>query len=292
MSGDKDSHAGRRGVQVINATATDAAGQTATASTTLNIDKTPPAITATVAPTPGANGVVTAPAVITFNCSDGLSGIAVCPTPINVTTAGAGQVFNGSATDKAGNTTSTSVTLSVQLAPLSVIATPAPPANSAGWNNSDVTVSFACSGGVPPLQCPASQTVTLEGANQAVSGTVTDAAAQTASTSISIKLDKTPPTISAVVSPVPDANGIIRAISASVTLTCSDTLCQVLAIAQHADHDDDRRPQTFSGNATDIAGNTATTASSSISSRSRRCMWSPRLRPRRMPPDGTIHRSQ
>jgi len=245
--------------QIINATATDAAGQTASASTTLSIDKTPPAITATVSPVPGANGVVTAPAVITFNCSDGLSGIAVCPAPINVTTAGAGQVFNGTATDKAGNTTSTSVTLSVQLAPLSVIATPAPPPNAAGWNNSDVTVSFTCAGGVPPLQCPASQTVSLEGANQAISGTVTDAAAQTASTSVSINLDKTPPQISAAVSPAPDANGIVRAISATVTFTCTDSLSGVaicpLPITVTA-----AGLQTFNGNATDIAGNTATTS--------------------------------
>lgn len=245
--------------QIVNATATDAAGQTASASTTLSIDKTPPAITATVTPAPGANGVVTAPAVITFNCSDGLSGIATCPAAINVTTAGAGQVFNGTATDKAGNTTSTSVTLSVQLTPLSVIATPAPPANAAGWNNSDVTVSFACAGGVPPLQCPAAQTVSLEGANQAVSGTVTDAAVQTASTSVSINLDKTPPQISAVVSPAPDANGIVRAISATVTFTCSDSLSGV-AICPPPITVTAAGLQTFSGNATDIAGNTATTS--------------------------------
>jgi hypothetical protein len=245
--------------QVVNATATDAAGQTASTTTTLNIDKTPPAITATVAPVPGTNGVVTVPAVITFSCSDGLSGIAVCPAPINVTTAGAGQVFSGSATDKAGNTTSTSVTLSVQLAPLSVIASPAPPANAAGWNNSNVTVSFACAGGVPPLQCPASQIVSVEGANQAISGTVTDAAAQTASTSISINLDKTPPQVSAAVSPAADANGNVRSISATVTFTCSDSLSGV-AICPSPVTVTTAGLQTINGNATDIAGNTGTTS--------------------------------
>src|SRR3954468_15663072 len=245
--------------QVISATATDAAGQTASASTTLNIDKTPPAITATVAPIPGANGVVTAPAVITFNCSDGLSGIAICPAPINVTTAGAGQVFSGSATDKAGNTTSTSVTLSVQLAPLSVIATPAPAPNAAGWNNSDVTVSFACAGGVPPLQCPVSQTVSLEGANQSINGTVTDAAAQTASTSVSINLDKTPPQVSATVSPSPDANGIVRAISANVTFTCTDSLSGI-SICPSPVTVTTAGLQTIHGNPRDVAENTGTTS--------------------------------
>ncbi|HXA83688.1 MAG TPA: carboxypeptidase regulatory-like domain-containing protein [Candidatus Dormibacteraeota bacterium] len=245
--------------QVISATATDAAGQTASASTTLNIDKTPPAITATVAPAPGANGVVTAPAVITFACADGLSGISVCPAPINVTTAGANQAFSGSATDKAGNTASTSVTLSVQLAPLAVTASPAPAPNAAGWNHSDVTISFVCSGGVPPLQCPAAQTVSTEGANQTISGTVTDASSQTASTSITIQLDKTPPTVSAVVSPAPDANGIVRAISATVAFTCTDSLSGV-AICPSPVTVTTAGLQTINGNSTDIAGNTGTTS--------------------------------
>jgi hypothetical protein len=245
--------------QVISSTATDAAGQTASASTALNIDKTPPTITATVAPIPGVNGVVTAPAVITFACTDGLSGVNVCPASINVTTAGAGQVFSGTTTDKAGNTASTSVTLSVQLAPLSVSASAAPAPNAAGWNNSDVTVSFLCSGGVPPLQCPTAQTVSVEGANQLINGTVTDASAQAASTSITIKLDKTPPIVSAVVSPAPDANGFVQAVSATVTFTCTDSLSGV-AICPSPVTVTTAGLQTINGNATDIAGNTGTTS--------------------------------
>jgi hypothetical protein len=242
--------------QVINATATDAAGQTASASTTLNIDETAPTITAAVSPLPGSNGVVTAPATITFTCSDALSGTDSCPSPITVSTAGAGQVFNGTATDKAGNTASTSVTLSVQLSPLAISASPAPPPNAAGWNNSDVTVSFLCSGGVPPLQCPAPQTISVEGANQSVSGTVTDASAQTASASLTIKLDKTPPVVTAAVSPAPDANGFVTAVSATVTFTCSDGLSGV-AFCPPPVTVTTAGPQNISGNTTDIAGNTA-----------------------------------
>jgi hypothetical protein len=244
--------------QLVSATATDANGNHASASVALNIDKTNPAITAAVSPA-AVNGVVTLPAVVSFTCSDALSGTASCPTAINVTTAGANERFNGTATDKAGNSASTSITLSVQQASLSVSASAAPAANAAGWNNSDVTVSFTCAGGVPPLQCPASQTVSVEGANQAISGTVTDAAAQTASTSISINLDKTPPSVTAAVSPAADANGIIRAISATVTFTCSDSLSGV-TICPTPITVTTAGLQTFSGNATDIAGNTATTS--------------------------------
>jgi hypothetical protein len=244
--------------QVVSATATDANGNHASASVALNIDKTNPAITAAVSPA-AVNGVVTLPAVVSFICTDALSGTASCPAAINVTTGGAHETFSGTATDKAGNTASTSLTFNVQQTALSVSASAAPAANAAGWNNSDVTVSFTCAGGVPPLQCPGSQTVSIEGANQAISGTVTDAAAQTASTSISIKLDKTPPQVSAAVSPVADANGIVRAISATVTFTCSDSLSGV-AICPPPATVTTAGLQTINGNATDVAGNTGTTS--------------------------------
>jgi hypothetical protein len=244
--------------QVLAATAADANGNHASVSVTLNIDKTNPGITETVTPA-AVNGVVTLPATVSFNCTDALSGTASCPATINVTTAGANQRFSGTATDKAGNTASTSLTFSVQQAALSVSATAASAPNAAGWNNSDVTVSFACAGGVPPLQCPTAQTVSVEGANQSISGTVTDAAAQTASTSITIKLDKTPPTVSAVVSPAPNANGFIQAVSATVTFTCTDSLSGV-AICPSPITVTTAGLQTINGNATDNAGNTGTTS--------------------------------
>jgi hypothetical protein len=244
--------------QVVTATAADANGSHASVSVTLNIDKTNPGITETVTPA-AVNGVVTLPATVSFNCTDALSGTASCPATINVTTAGANQRFSGTATDKAGNTSSTSLTFSVQQAALSVSASATPAPNAAGWNNSDVTVSFLCSGGVPPLQCPTAQTVSVEGANQSISGTVTDAAAQTASTSITIKLDKTPPTVSAVVSPAPNANGFIQAVSASVTFTCTDSLSGV-AICPSPVTVTTAGLQTINGNATDNAGSTGTTS--------------------------------
>ncbi|MGZ7062341.1 MAG: IPT/TIG domain-containing protein [Candidatus Angelobacter sp.] len=244
--------------QLVAATATDANGNQATASVTLNIDKTNPGVAATVTPAP-VNGIVTAPATVTFICTDALSGTASCPATINVTTAGANQTFSGTATDRAGNTASTSVTFSVQQAALSVSASAAPAPNAAGWNNSDVTVSFLCAGGVPPLQCPAAQTVSTEGANQTVSGTVTDASAQTSSASLTIKLDKTPPVVTAAVSPAPDANGLVQAVSATVTFTCTDSLSGI-ALCPAPITVTTAGLQTINGSAKDIAGNTGTTS--------------------------------
>ena len=202
------------GIQTIHATATDASGASIGLDVPLKIDKTLPLITASVTPGADSHGVVTAPATISFICSDATSGVAACPAPIQVTSAGANQVFSGTSTDIAGNAASASLTLSIETAPLGVTASAAPAPNMAGWNNTSVTVSFQCSGGVPPVQCPPPQTLSSDGANQIVPGSATDAAGVTATASLPINLDRAPPLVS-ITSP---ADGLVST-SASVNVT-------------------------------------------------------------------------
>jgi hypothetical protein len=246
--------------QVASGAAIDRAGNSASASATVNIDKTPPAIMAAISPAPDARGIVTLPstgaATVTFTCADTGSGIASCPSPIQVNVLGANQTFSGTAADKAGNTAVASITFSVEAAPLAVSASSAPAANANGWNNTAVTVSYQCTGGVPPIQCPASQTVSTEGASQSVSATAIDAAGQTASATAVLKIDLTPPAISASVSPNPAANGVVNATSATVTFTCSDALSGVLTCPSPVTVTTTGL-QTISGTAVDQAGNTA-----------------------------------
>jgi hypothetical protein len=182
--------------QVISGTATDAAGNSATASVILKIDKTPPAISAAVSPVPNAAGWNNSNVTVSFTCSDSLSGVVNCPSPIAVTTEGANQAFSGSVTDVAGNSASTSVTVRLDKTPPAISAAVSPAPNAAGWNNSDVTVSFTCSDALSGVvNCPSPITVATEGANQAISGSVTDVAGNSASASVTVQLDKTPPTI-------------------------------------------------------------------------------------------------
>jgi hypothetical protein len=71
-------------------------------------------------------------------------------------------------------------------------ATPAP--NGAGWNNGPVTLSWTCADTESgPQSGHVVRTVSTEGANQAVTGTCTDFAGNTASDTRNVNIDLTPP---------------------------------------------------------------------------------------------------
>jgi hypothetical protein len=93
--------------QEIVGTATDLAGNTATASVTLNIDLTPPGI-AIATPPDDATYLVNAKVPAAFSCSDNLSGVNTCTgdvangAPLDTSTPGA-ALFSVHASDVAEN---------------------------------------------------------------------------------------------------------------------------------------------------------------------------------------------
>lgn len=252
--------------QVVTGTAKDSKGTTATTSVTINLDKTSPSIVAKISPTPNSSGWNnTSPVTVSFTCSDTLSGIAVCPSPQTITAQGAGQTVTAMATDKAGNTATATATVNLETALPAVTAKAAPAPNSAGWNNSPVTVSFTCTASISPLNaCPGNQTISTEGQNQKVSGTVTDAAGNSATATVSVNLDHTAPVL-AITAP---ANGAtVTASPVSVSGTVSDALsgvasvsCNVVSAALSGGSFSCNVPVTLGANvitvvATDVAGN-------------------------------------
>jgi len=91
----------------------------------IGVDNDLPMITASVTPSPNGSGWNNSNVTITFTCSDATSGIANCPSPITVTTEGAGRTVSGTAVDRAGNSASTLVTLNIdKTAPKILISSP------------------------------------------------------------------------------------------------------------------------------------------------------------------------
>ncbi|NNC91290.1 MAG: HYR domain-containing protein [Acidimicrobiia bacterium] len=84
--------------------------------------------------------------------------------------------------------------------PPTATATALPAPNGAGWNNTDVTVSFSGTdpGGSGVASCSAAVVLSAEGAGQSESGTCTDNAGNTSApaSATDINIDKTAPSVS------------------------------------------------------------------------------------------------
>jgi serine protease len=105
----------------------------------LGFDGDLPTITATAQPGPNPAGWNNTDVTVNFTCTDLISGIDSCTSPVTVSTDGANQLVAGTATDHAGNTATTSVALNIdKTAPAIQITSPAD-----GTTTSTETVTIA-----------------------------------------------------------------------------------------------------------------------------------------------------
>ena len=151
--------------------------------------------------------------------------------------------------------------------PPTITGAVAPAPNAAGWNKSDPTVTFTCSDATSGIaSCTEPVTVTAETSAQVILGTATDKAGNTATAPVTVKLDKTPPTLS-ITSPANGANLFLSTVTFSGS--AADTLSGLANIICNG------APGTVNGNsfscnvtltpgansinviATDVAGNTS-----------------------------------
>ncbi len=219
------------GLTTISFFATDQASNLETAKTlVIRVDKTPPTITGTHTPSANANGWNNTNVTVSFACSDSLSGPAAGSPPSDTTLSneGAGQSVTKSCQDLAGNSAFATVSnINIDKTPPVITGSRTPLPNSAGWNNSNVTVNFACSDSLSGIAtCGlASQLVTSEGTNQSRSAIAVDLAGNTASATVNgISIDKTPPALACSATPSvlwpPDH----KLVSASTAVKVTDSL--------------------------------------------------------------------
>ncbi|HEX2916083.1 MAG TPA: hypothetical protein VH186_35300 [Chloroflexia bacterium] len=205
----------------VTGSCTDKAGNTGTASYTVNVDETAPTISASATTADGkpynpgtwTNQDVT----VHFSCNDDRSGILLCTDDqtISADTGASGSMVEGYARDKAYNLTRYDfgpVMVDKSAPTINITATTADgqPYTSGAWTNQDVTLVVACSdeaSGVAACPDAGSYTISSEGTTSKTFSS-TDNAGNSASSAFTVKIDKTPPLI---IGPdplrFPDANG-------------------------------------------------------------------------------------
>jgi hypothetical protein len=200
-----------QGIHVVKYWSVDKAGNAENSQEfTVEIDLTRPTIQAVQAPAQNADGWNNTDVTVSFICDDDFSGIAFCPAPKTVTAEAAGTLVSGEAVDNAGNTQSDQLTVNLDKTLPTISGSTDRAPNGAGWYKADVTVSFAATDQIElsGVKSVSPSSVVGQGANQARTGTATDAAGNSATTTVSgINVDKTAPLLTVAPTTEPNSNG-------------------------------------------------------------------------------------
>lgn len=253
---------------VITCSATSAGGTT-TQSVTIKRDSSAPEATLSVsAGTVGTNGWYTSDVTVHTSGVDTISGPVTCTADQQQTAETAGTGFNGKCTNDAGLETNASP-LTIKLdktGPTGVaLAVTAGTLGANGWYRSDVTVTTTGADTISvPVVCTAAQHQTSDTPGTAFNGLCkNDAGLETQGAALTVKVDKTAPIIT-IVTPADGGSYVLNA-SIDAQYTCQDATSGPATcsgpVASGADFATGSvGPNTFTVNATDNAGNTATRA--------------------------------
>ena len=253
--------------QVATGSATDNADNTQSATVSgISIDKTAPSVTASA--TPYVAGTWTNQDVsVAFACADPLSGVNTCDSTTVLKGEGANQSASGSGSDKAGNTASATFSGANidKTAPVTTANAP-----QTAWNNSDVTVNltaadalsgvrstrFTVNGGAP--QTGTSVSFSAEGDYTLAYWSEDNAGNTETAKTATVRIDKTPPSISHALSPAPNGNGWHNS-DVTVTFSCGDGAGSgVASCGPNQTVGSEGEDQPVTGTAVDNAGNSAT----------------------------------
>jgi Concanavalin A-like lectin/glucanases superfamily/Bacterial Ig-like domain (group 2) len=160
----------------VGGTCSDVAGNTQiTSFGPVMIDKTPPSISSSAVPTANGNNWNNSSVTVTFSCTDvGGSGVASFTPPAVVTTQGAAQNVPGTCTDIAGNSSSTSAVVNLDITNPTVLIT-VPAEGGTYAINQSITANYSCVDGLSGFQsCVATPSVASgSGFSQSTAGSYT-----------------------------------------------------------------------------------------------------------------------
>ena len=243
----------------------DANGFVASRAYTVTIidDTTAPVIVPTVTGTLGNNGWYTSDVAISWSVTDPESAISAATgcNAVTLDTDALGASYTCTATS-AGGTASQTVTVKRDATAPTIAAAATTAPNAAGWYNSDVVVAFTCGDALSGVvACPASQTLSTEGAVVTSSAqSISDQAGNTSAASnvVTASIDKTAPSLAPTVAPDP----ILLNGTGTANANASDGLsgivsqgCAALVTSSFGSH-------SVSCTATDRAGNSANASAS------------------------------
>jgi hypothetical protein len=245
--------------QSVTGTATDWAGKSTTVTTaSINIDTLDPTITGSPNSAANTHGWYNSDVVVQFVCTDLGSGIQYCTPDATLSDDGAGQSVTGTAIDNAGHSamdTVSGIDIDKTAPTIGYTLTPSAP-NANGWYKTDVAVNIDCADALSGVQACDGDTTLGEGASQTATGTATDFAGNSASTTTSaIKIDETAPIVG--FSGGPSGSYYFGSEPAAPTCVASDGLsgldtCTITgggtSVGQHS----------YTAIATDLAGNETT----------------------------------
>jgi hypothetical protein len=236
------------------------------------IDKKAPQITASAAladSSPYTSGDwVNQDVIVSYQCTDGGSGVAGVDSPVTISSEGANQSATGDCTDNVGHTSQADFSgINIdKTKPTLSFDSYSPAANGAGWNNTDVSVAFTASDALSGVAntSPASSPLALsaEGASVTGSVTVTDVAGNSDTFNTSaVKIDKTKPALNPSRHAGSEPNGAGWNNSAvTVDANASDALSGLASVSPASSQtaSGEGAGQSLSFTATDVAGNSET----------------------------------
>jgi hypothetical protein len=254
--------------QSVTATAVDNADNSASTTVSpINVDKTAPALSGAVASgTLGDNGWYTSNVTIHWTAADALSGIDPATAPPDSAITGEGQALKATASvaDKAANQTFAD-------SPTVKIDRTAPNTDASAvdaWNNVDVAVNLTPNDALSGVaathyridggnaQTGTQVSLSDEGVHSLEYWSVDRAGNAEAHKTVTVRIDKSSPTISHAFVPLANSNGWFKD-DVSVRFTCDDALSGIKSCGPDRVLSSEGKDQDASGEAVDNAGNKA-----------------------------------